>query len=175
MAATVPLETPVYPLQPLEHLDALWVQVAGTVCNLTCAHCFVSAGPDNQRQRLMSRGQVASRVSEAALLGVREFYFTGGEPFFHPEILEILADALPHGACTVLTNGTPFTAARSPLLTLDGDVSVDLVRVPYDHEPLAREMEAEALPREFVETIRTGWWTTCLENLPAKERARGIH
>ena len=34
-------------------------------------------------------------------------------------------------------------------------------------------MEEESLPREFVETIRTGWWTTCLEILPAKERARG--
>jgi hypothetical protein len=34
-------------------------------------------------------------------------------------------------------------------------------------------MEAEALPSEFAETIRTGWWTTCLENLPAKERRRG--
>ena len=29
------------------------------------------------------------------------------------------------------------------------------------------------LPPEFAETIRTGWWTTCLENLPARERARG--
>ena len=46
-------------------------------------------------------------------------------------------------------------------------------RVPYDHEALAAEMEAEGLPAEFVETIRTGWWTTCLEILPAKERARG--
>jgi len=47
------------------------------------------------------------------------------------------------------------------------------VPVPYDHEALAREMEDEDLPAEFVETIRTGWWTTCLEILPAKERARG--
>lgn len=47
------------------------------------------------------------------------------------------------------------------------------VPVAYDHEALALEMEEEALPKEFVETIRTGWWTTCLEVLPAKERARG--
>jgi len=47
------------------------------------------------------------------------------------------------------------------------------VPVEYDHEALAREMEAEALPAEFVATIRTGWWTTCLEILPAKERRRG--
>ncbi len=45
--------------------------------------------------------------------------------------------------------------------------------VDYDHERLAREMEAEELPPEFVETVRTGWWTSCLEILPAKERAQG--
>ena len=37
----------------------------------------------------------------------------------------------------------------------------------------AREMRSEGLPSEFIETIETGWWTTCLEILPAKERARG--
>lgn len=60
------------------------------------------------------------------------------------------------------------------LLTDDrGDAQVEFVPVDYDAETLAREMEAEALPPEFVETILTGWWTTCLEVLPAKERARG--
>ncbi len=49
----------------------------------------------------------------------------------------------------------------------------EYVPLAYDHEALAAEMEAEALPAPFVETIRTGWWTTCLEILPAKERARG--
>jgi predicted phosphodiesterase len=47
------------------------------------------------------------------------------------------------------------------------------VPLDYDHESLAAEMEAEELPQPFIETIRTGWWTTCLEILPAKERARG--
>jgi predicted phosphodiesterase len=45
--------------------------------------------------------------------------------------------------------------------------------VNYDHRRLASEMRAEGLPDEFVQTILTGWWTTCLEILPAKERARG--
>jgi hypothetical protein len=45
--------------------------------------------------------------------------------------------------------------------------------VAYDHLTLAAEMRDERLPEEFVETIETGWWTTCLEVLPMKERARG--
>jgi predicted phosphodiesterase len=53
------------------------------------------------------------------------------------------------------------------------ELGVEFRRVDYDHEALAAEMESEGLPPEFVATLRTGWWTTCLENLPAKERLRG--
>jgi len=49
----------------------------------------------------------------------------------------------------------------------------ELVPIAYDHQRLALEMRAEKLPEEFVETTLTGWWTTCLEILPARERLRG--
>jgi len=55
------------------------------------------------------------------------------------------------------------------------DVRVEFVPVVFDTDRLAREMTDERLPDEFIETVRTGWWTTCLEILPAKERARGKH
>ena len=54
-------------------------------------------------------------------------------------------------------------------------LEVDFVRLAYDYERLAAEMTSAGLPDEFIETIRTGWWTTCNEILPAKERARGIY
>lgn len=57
--------------------------------------------------------------------------------------------------------------AALPLLTME------FVPLAYDHDRLAREMRAEQLPDEFIETILTGWWTTCLEVLPSKERRRG--
>ena len=49
----------------------------------------------------------------------------------------------------------------------------EFVPVHYDHQRLAKEMREEQLPDEFVQTVLTGWWTTCLEILPAKERKRG--
>jgi diadenosine tetraphosphatase ApaH/serine/threonine PP2A family protein phosphatase len=52
-------------------------------------------------------------------------------------------------------------------------LSVEFVPVEYDHARLAREMAEEGLPAEFQETVLTGWWTTCLEVLPARERRRG--
>lgn len=45
--------------------------------------------------------------------------------------------------------------------------------VAYDTAALTSEMTAEGLPDEFIETVETGWWTTCLEVLPGKERSRG--
>jgi hypothetical protein len=53
----------------------------------------------------------------------------------------------------------------------DGELGVEHVPLAYDHQGLAAEMRSEGLPEEFVETILTGWWTTCLEILPARERA----
>jgi hypothetical protein len=55
----------------------------------------------------------------------------------------------------------------------EGGVHAEFVPVPYAHERLGKEMAQEGLPPEFIETINTGWWTTCLEVLPAKERAAG--
>ncbi len=57
----------------------------------------------------------------------------------------------------------------------DGPIEHEFVPLAYDYEALAAEMAEESLPPEFIETIRSGWWTTCLEVLPAKERARGAY
>jgi len=57
----------------------------------------------------------------------------------------------------------------------DGHLVHMFVPIAYDWSTLAKEMRAEGLPPEFVETIETGWWTTCMEILPARERSRGLH
>lgn len=58
-------------------------------------------------------------------------------------------------------------------LTTPGAICHRFLPISYDHAALADEMRHERLPEEFVATILTGWWTTCLEILPAKERALG--
>ncbi len=59
------------------------------------------------------------------------------------------------------------------LLEVNGAPQFSYIPIEYDYQRLAREMREEKLPEEFVETVLTGWWTTCLEILPAKERKRG--
>ena len=93
------------PSVPLLALDTLWFQVAGTVCNIECTHCFISCSPRNHSHEMMSLADVQMRLDEARALGVREYYFTGGEPFMNRDMLPILAATLRQGPATVLTNG----------------------------------------------------------------------
>jgi predicted phosphodiesterase len=65
------------------------------------------------------------------------------------------------------------TSVWYTLLEAGPELRAEFVPVEYDHERLARDMREERVPEEFVETVLTGWWTTCLEVLPAKERKRG--
>lgn len=96
---------PKAPFVPLHSLDALWFQAGGTVCNLWCTHCFISCSPKNHTFEFMSRSQVRKYLDESAQYGVKEYYFTGGEPFMNRDLLDILADTLGLGPASVLSNG----------------------------------------------------------------------
>jgi AdoMet-dependent heme synthase len=96
----------------LRSLDTLWFQVGGTVCNLACTHCFISCSPTNHTHEMMRLAQVQVYLREAVELGVKEFYFTGGEPFLNPDMEAILAATLAIGPASVLTNGLLLDAAR---------------------------------------------------------------
>ena len=123
-----------YPEVPLFAFDTLWLQVAGTLCNLECTHCFVSSSPRNHSHEMMTLAQVSGHLAEAAALGVREYYFTGGEPFLNREILKMIEAALAQGPVTVLTNGLlfkPETVQRLRALYDASPYSLDL-RVSID-------------------------------------------
>ena len=55
----------------------------------------------------------------------------------------------------------------------DDKVDIRYIPIEYNYKKLADEMRREKLPEKFIETILTGWWTTCLEVLPGKERIKG--
>src|SRR5512147_419390 len=89
----------------LRHLDNLWIQVSGTRCNIECHHCFNNSGPHETTFGLMTFEAVNRTIAAAAARGVREIYFTGGEPFLNAQSLEMIACALTIAPTTVLTNG----------------------------------------------------------------------
>lgn len=96
------------PIVELAHLDDLWFQVAGTTCNLTCTHCFISCSPHNHAFGFLDIETIRHALDASVALGVKEYYFTGGEPFLHRDMTAILEMTLHYGPATVLTNGTVF-------------------------------------------------------------------
>ena len=98
------------------HLTALWVQLTGTLCNLQCVHCINASGPREPWLAPLPAETARCWIDEAAALGVKEVYFTGGEPFLHAEILDLLAFALARAPTTVLTNGTLITETMADAL-----------------------------------------------------------
>jgi hypothetical protein len=104
------------PTAPFQHLQALWFQLTGTLCNLECTHCFIACSPTNNHLTFLDPATVYRYLDEAVQHGVRDVYFTGGEPFLHKQLLPILARALHVAATTVLTNGTLITPALADAL-----------------------------------------------------------
>lgn len=122
------------PAVELRSLDTLWFQVGGTVCNLACTHCFISCSPTNHTHEFLSLAEVERYLAEAVSLGVKEYYFTGGEPFLNPDMERILAAALALGPASVLTNGLLLDAQRCrrlAALSESSEYSLDL-RVSLD-------------------------------------------
>ncbi len=123
-----------FPHLPLTSLDTLWFQVAGTLCNLRCHHCFISCSPENHTLELLLYDQFKPILAESVGYGVKEYYFTGGEPFIHPDIFRILEATLAVGPATVLTNATRLTAEKVAQLAAirDGSIYSLELRVSID-------------------------------------------
>jgi uncharacterized radical SAM superfamily Fe-S cluster-containing enzyme len=84
-------------------------------CNLRCDYCCVRSSPTAPRRELgLARVQRIAR--EAAELGVKEIFVTGGEPFLLEDIGEILLSCAAAAPTTVLTNGMLFTGRRAESL-----------------------------------------------------------
>lgn len=111
MAQSSPLATRhSAPAVSLDSLDTVWFQVAGTRCNLTCNHCFISCSPKNENFGFLSMDDVERTLAEAEEQGVKEYYFTGGEPFLNKSLVDMLVRTLDVGPATVLTNGLVLKA-----------------------------------------------------------------
>jgi hypothetical protein len=84
-------------------------------CNLHCDYCCVRSSPTAPRRELgLARVQRIAR--EAAELGVKEIFVTGGEPFLLEDIAGILLSCTAAAPTTVLTNGMLFTGRRAESL-----------------------------------------------------------
>ena len=103
----------------------LWVYT-NFDCNLACGYCCAQSSPQAAKRRL-EPGTAREVLAEFRTLGGREVFLTGGEPFMHPELRDLVAaaDGLD---CTVLTNAMIFSRGRrrEMLESLDRSVTLQI-------------------------------------------------
>jgi sulfatase maturation enzyme AslB (radical SAM superfamily) len=119
-------------------LDELWFHT-GTACNLACPFCLEGSKPGDDRLQLLRFQDAVPFIDEALTLGVKQFSFTGGEPFINKDIIRILDYALQHKPCLVLTNATePLTRRLAQLKPLRNGPHVLSFRVSLDYPDAGR-------------------------------------
>ncbi|MEV6956059.1 radical SAM protein [Streptomyces sp. NPDC051183] len=95
-------------------------------CNLACVYCCAESSPKAAARRFGT--DLATAVcGEFVAQGGREVFFTGGEPFMHPELGAVVAAAAGLDR-TVLTNAMIFSKGRrrETLERLDRDVVLQI-------------------------------------------------
>ena len=94
-------------------------------CNLRCSHCWVSGG---EKADYLPIESIKKRADEAYSLGVRSFLLTGGEPFIHPNIMDIISyiaskdDVSLH----IETNGTIISDEQITVLAKYADIQLSV-------------------------------------------------
>jgi hypothetical protein len=144
-------------------LKTLWVNT-GTLCNITCVHCYIESSPANDRLVYFTPADLAPFLEEAAALsdGPIEIGFTGGEPFLNPHIIELAEMALSRGhRVLILTNAMrPMLRPRlrAGLLSLQDAYGGQLtLRVSLDHHAAARHDE-ERGEGAYADTLKGVDW-----------------
>ena len=94
-----------------DRLSELWLHV-NDFCNLSCAHCLVSSGPE--RSQGLPTERLLDAIDQGVALGVERFFFTGGEPLARPDALELSRRIVTdhQRELVILTNGTMFRGER---------------------------------------------------------------
>lgn len=147
----------------LAALETLWINT-GSLCNLSCAACFMESTPRNDSLAYMSARDVSDFLDEIARekLGTRTIGFTGGEPFLNRELPQMLDDVLARGHdALVLTNAMkPMRRRAGALSALREAHGARLaLRVSLDH--YSRELhELERGPNSFAPTLDSLAWLT---------------
>src|SRR5690606_6425070 len=79
-----------------------------------CPFCLEGSRPGDARLGRITLAEVRPFIEAALALGVRQFSFTGGEPFVVRDMVRILELAAEHRPCLVLTNGSEALLKRLP-------------------------------------------------------------
>ena len=79
-------------------------------CNLRCKHCSAASTWEIDKSKELSTEEIKGTFRYFSEIGIFKIFLFGGEPFFHPDICEILEYASGFKfQFTTSTNGTLLT------------------------------------------------------------------
>lgn len=143
--------------------ETLWFNT-GTLCNITCANCYIESSPKNDRLVYITDAEVNDYLDQAQARGwpLREVGFTGGEPFMNPQMPTMARSALERGLeVLILTNAMrPMMRprVRDALAQLGAEFGDRLVlRVSLDHWSAERH-DSERGKGSFAITLEGMRW-----------------
>jgi len=96
-------------------LENLWFQLSNVACNIKCRHCFLDCHHDTKKKNFLSVEKIVEAL-KTDLKDLKMIYLTGGEPFFHSKINDILKLCLKKADVTVCTNGTLLNDKKFKIL-----------------------------------------------------------
>lgn len=143
--------------------QTLWFNT-GTLCNITCANCYIESSPENDSLVYITAQEVTEFLDQISERGwpVREIAFTGGEPFMNPQMIDMARVSLERGyRVLILTNAMrPMMRQRVQAGLIDlntrfGDMLT--LRISVDHHSAACH-DAERGAGSFKDTVKGMEW-----------------
>ncbi len=146
----------------LKQLKTLWFNT-GTLCNITCANCYIESSPSNDRLVYLSVADVRQFLDEIAREGFRveQLGFTGGEPFMNPAMNDILEVSMQTELeVLVLTN------AMQPLMRPKVQAGLVALKERFGAEKLIMRVSLDSYRQDLHDDERgAGAFAKTLEGL----------
>jgi len=119
------------PREPSKPLTMLLLVNRG--CNLRCSFCDLWDRPEN-----MPWDRLVALLDEAVAIGTKTLVVTGGEPFMHPRLWELVREGKRRGlGVNITTNGTLIEKRWEELTTSGVDsLSISIDGLKATHEAL---------------------------------------
>lgn len=142
-------------------------------CNYSCIHCRMDDYTPNLEKKELSFNEIITCIDELASIGVKQLNYSGGEPFFRCDFLDILRYTEKKGlSIGITTNG--YFIDSSMANKLSSIKTIDLIQVSIDgkdkqtHDYIrnrdgAFDQAISAMKYLVASGIRTGAVTTVMQ------------
>ena len=173
------------PCAKLTGIENLWFQLSRVSCNLKCRHCYLDCHQETRKRNFLN----TDKITEALKMNYHELhmiYLTGGEPFVHPQIIEIIKYCLTKSNVTICSNGTLINEKKVKILKATEEMTNHKLsfRLSLDHYMEGRndEYRGTGVFKKVINALKVldkyGFETslTCvnLKNEPEEEIRKGF-